>query len=127
MWAQIVSMILGLAVMVAPAVFDFGQTAANNNYIVGPLVITFAMTAITDVGRNLRWWNIAGGFWLIVAPFLLDFTSTETWINVIMGAAIAGLSCIRGKVTQRFGGGWRSLFQKNPLHVQEARKVSDAE
>ena len=120
MWAQVIAMILGLVVMIAPSVADFDTTASNNNYIIGPLVITIAMVAITDVARNLRWCNIPLGAWLILSPFIIGFDGAALWWNVLSGAAIVFLSCFRGSVKQRFGGGWRSLFQKNPPHMQEA-------
>lgn len=122
MWAQIVNIILGLIVMAAPGLWGFPTNAAHNNYITGPLIITFALIAITDVGRNVRWFNILTGSWLAISPFILGYGNPALLINLALGVLIAGFSFIRGRVQQRFGGGWRSLLQNNPQHMQEANR-----
>lgn len=111
MWAAIVNTILGLAVMLVPALFDFAKKAADNNYIVGPLIITFAITAIWEVNRSARWLNLPAGLWLTISPFILSFENSDaTWINVLLGISIAALSFVKGKMKKRYGGGWKGLF-----------------
>ena len=118
MWAQIFNMFLGLLVMVAPGIWDFPKDAGNNNYIVGPLIITFAMVAITDVGRNLRWVNIVCGIWLMLSPYVLGYGGEPFFINTVTSIGIIILSLIKGTVKNSFGGGWRSLLQDNPEHMK---------
>lgn len=125
MWAQIINMVLGLGVMAAPAVWWFPEDASNNNYIAGPLVITFAMIAITDVGRSMRWFNVPLACWLTISPFILDYDGPALPVNVLLGVVIGVLSLVKGKVSQRFGGGWRSLFQKEPAHVKAAEEPAN--
>lgn len=122
MWAQVINIFLGLAVMVLPGMLGFDKTASNNNYIVGPLIITFALVATTDAARNVRWFNIPAGFWLMVGPLVLGFATTERLVNMLLGILIILCSLIRGQVNQRFGGGWRSLLQKDPEHWRIARR-----
>jgi len=117
----IINTILGLFLMVAPALFDFSKAASTNTYIVAPLIITFAITAMWEANRSTRYFNIIAGLWLVAAPFVLDYqSSSEMWITILSGAVIAGLSLIRGEIKGKYGGGWRSLFQANPPHLHQA-------
>jgi hypothetical protein len=119
MWAAVVNMILGVWVMMAPAILGYETAAAHNSYVVGPLVITFAITAIWEVNRSARFLNIPAGLWLAVAPFVLGYEGVSVYNDLATGLAIAALSLAKGKITGSYGGGWRSLFQKKPLHEQD--------
>lgn len=108
--------------MVVPDLFGYGSAAADNNHIVGPVIATFAFTATWEATRNLRWANVLLGGWLLWAPWVLGYESTLAILNdTVVGALVVALSLIKGTVHQRFGGGWRSLWQKHPAHEQEAR------
>ncbi len=122
MWAQIVNILIGLFLMVAPGIWQFSKPAADNNHIVAPLVLTFAITALWEVNRNARWFNVLAGVWLLVSVFIIDYSSTGMIINIISGILLIVLSFFRGKITGSYGGGWRSLFQKYPAHMQAADK-----
>lgn len=119
MWAQVINMFLGLLVMVSPALGDYTTEMSNNNYIVGPFIITFAMIAITDAARNVRLLNVLIGIWLMIAALLLDSGLTARINNMVLGILVVCFSLIKGKIKERFGGGWRSLFQKHPDHMKE--------
>lgn len=125
MWAQVINIFLGLAVMLLPGLLGFNQAASNNNYIVGPLVITFALVAITDVGRNARLFNIPAGFWLMAGPLIQGFSNTVRLTDMLLGILIIIFSLYKGNVTQRFGGGWRSLWQKEPEHWKVAQRQKE--
>jgi hypothetical protein len=59
------------------------------------------------------------GAWLILSPFILSFESSFTiCITVAAGVLIAVFSLVKGKIKKQYGGGWKSLFEKNPLHVK---------
>jgi hypothetical protein len=124
MWTRIVNILIGLGVMIAPALFKFNSVAADNNHIVGPLVLTFAIVSLWEINRNVRLFNIVTGSWLIVSPFIIGFTNTPLFIDVVLGMAVLVFSLNKGTVKNRYGGGWRSLFQKNPLHVQDVKSNS---
>lgn len=118
MWAQMINALIGLAIMVSPDVLQFMQTETNNNYILGPLIITFAVISFWECNRNARLFNIVTGAWLIIAPFIFGFRSDALWLDVIGGVLLILLSLVKGKMTQKFGGGWRSLFMDNASHIQ---------
>jgi hypothetical protein len=118
MWPRIVNIIIGLSLMLIPTGLRFEKTAADNNHITGPVVITFAIISLWEINRNVRWLNLATGWWLILSPFILDLSPSATKIDVSAGIVIAILSLYKGNIKNRYGGGWRSLFQKYPLHME---------
>lgn len=118
MWAQIVNILIGLGLMVVPAIFKFDRIAADNNHIVGPLVVTFAVISLWEINRNARLFNIVTGLWLVLSPFVLGFASPERTIDILSGVAVILFSLFKGKIKSRYGGGWRSLFQKHPMHME---------
>lgn len=125
MWAQAINMVLGIWVMASPAVLHYNQTVSNNNHIVGPLIITFAVVALWDINRNVRFVNVLLGVWLIASVFILPAQSyTSMLSNGVAGLAIVLFSLVKRKTNDAYGGGWRSLFQKHPLHLQEAERQS---
>jgi hypothetical protein len=119
MWAAIINIILGLWVMIAPAILNYEQEVANKSYIIGPIVITFAITAIWEVNRSLRFANIPLGLWLAASPFLLSYDGMPLYNDLLTGAGIIAFSLVKGNITGRYGGGWLSLFRSNPEHIQQ--------
>ena len=98
--------------MAAPTVLGYTGTAAEtNDRIVGPLALTCAFVAIWEATRPLRRGNLAIGLWLLAAPFVLGYDATAPLVNsLLVGAALAALSFVRGPRKHQFGGGWRSLW-----------------
>jgi hypothetical protein len=109
MLPQIINTALGIWLMAAPAVLQYGRPASTNDHIVGPLIATFACIAIWEATRSVRWFNLPLGLWLMVAPLALGHPPDGMINSVLCGIAIAALSCVGGEVKQRFGGGWSAL------------------
>ncbi len=96
MWAAIVNILFGLWLMISPSFIKLEKAASDNNYIVVPLVITFAITALWEVNRSARYFTLMAGAWLILSPFILSFESSFTiWITVAAGVLIAVFSLVR--------------------------------
>jgi hypothetical protein len=128
MWAGIMNILIGLWLMMAPAVFSMNQTTSYNNYIIGPLVITFSIISFWEINRKIIRTNILLGAWLLIALFVLHFTKTIAFFsNGACAVFIILFSCIKGKGSQNFGGGWKSLFQRNPPHMREAEWRTNSE
>lgn len=115
MKAQLANIALGLWLMVAPAVLEYGQPAADGDHIVGPIVASLATIAIWDVTRSLGRLNLPFGLWLLVAPLVLGYPLVAAVNSLIVGICIVTLSVIQGPVRQRFGGGWSALWHGNRL------------
>jgi hypothetical protein len=109
-WAQVVSMFLGLWLMAAPAVLGYGPPAADVHRVLGPVAAAFALMAIWGHMRPLRWMNLLFGGLLVVVPFVFAFGTVATVNSVAIGLVLAGLGFVRGEVTERYGGGWSSLW-----------------
>ncbi len=123
MWSCIATIILGLWLMVSPSVLGMAPSAANNNHIAGPLVITFAVIALWEINRNVIKVNMLIAVWLMISPLVIDFAATTAVLsNLLSAVAILLLALVKREVKQRYGGGWISLFQKNPPHLREAER-----
>lgn len=113
MWAQILSAILGIWLMAAPAVLGYIGPARTNDHIVGPVAAAFAIIAVWEVTRELRWVNLAIGAWLLIAPLVLSYPTVPTVNSLVVGVLLGALAFFKGDIHQRFGGGWSSLFGDN--------------
>jgi len=103
-WNLLISVALGLWLMAAPSALGSTGGAADSDNLVGALVVTVAIMALADVGRPLRFVNVLFGGWFILAPWLLDGTTTgATFSDLIAGVALIGLSLPRGPVGERYG------------------------
>ena len=90
--------------MAAPGIWDFGGPIADHYVIIGALAVAFAVIAMSEVARVVRFINIPFGLWLIAAPWILQAEGT-TAIAVGMGAgALLIALCLRkGEITDRRG------------------------
>lgn len=112
MWATIINVLIGLWIMVAPEVFYFQKTEANNHFIVGSLVVTMAIAAIWEVNRSFRYFNLVAGIWMTVAPLILSFVTQEAiWSSIVSGILLIIFSLIKGTIKHPYGGGWQILFK----------------
>ena len=119
MLGAIINIILGLWLMFSPDLLQFEKAAANNNHIVGPLVLTAAIIALWELNRSAQFLNTILGAWLAVSPFILGFPfSTAIWGVILPGILILLCSFIKGSIKMSYGGGWRSLYEKDPDHLR---------
>jgi hypothetical protein len=103
-WTLGLSIAVGLWLMFSPAVWGSEGAAANNDYVVGALAITVAGIATAEVVRTTRFFNVLLGLWLLLAPWVLEGSTTGSALNnVIFGLVLVGLSIPRGKVLERYG------------------------
>lgn len=120
MWAQIISAALGIWLMASPSILNYtGGAAAIDHRIVGPLVVSFAVIAWWEITRPARWVNLPLGLWLIISPLVFRFDDTESINSIVVGVLVALLTLVRGTYrTERFGGGWLSLWHPDVLEAQ---------
>ena len=123
MWAQIINALLGIWLMASPALLGFEGIAADNDHIVGPIIASFAVISWWESTRVVRLYNIPPAAWLLLAPWVLGYESTGALVNdMLVGAVVLGLSFVKGKITETYGGGWSAIWQSDSLHAQEARR-----
>jgi hypothetical protein len=104
-----VTALLGIWMMAAPAVLGYGGPLATSDRIAGPLAASFAIVALWDVVRALRWVDAPIGIWMILAPLVLGFGGPAAVNGVVVGVIVATLSLVPGRTKEEFGGGWKSL------------------
>ena len=124
MWPHLITAALGIWLMAAPDTLGYGLRAAasDNDHILGPIITTIGLVAASEATRNVRWGNIPLGGWLLLAPWVLGYGQGTAILNdMLVGGGVILLSLLKGKLKHRFGGGWRSLLKKYPLHQQKAR------
>ena len=103
-WNLLVSVGLGIWLLFAPSVLGSAGTAAHSDHLLGALIVTFAVMALADVGRALRFVNVLFGALVIVAPWVLNGASSGArWSDAVAGALIILLSLPRGKIGERYG------------------------
>jgi amino acid permease len=114
MWAQILNVILGLWLMTAPQVLNYNGIAADNDHIVGPLVASFAIIALSGCTRSVSKYNIPLGAWLLLAPWLLEYENALASTNdMAAGTLITVLSFFKRSTKHFYGGGWRSAWKQD--------------
>lgn len=121
MWTQIINIAAGFFIMITPHLWQYEKNLSDHNYITGPLIITFAITALWEVNRNARWANIPIAVWLIIFTMVNGATHV-IWPNLLSTVTVIIFSAYTRKGKGLYGGGWKSLFQKNPSHVQAAKE-----
>ncbi|HXI16453.1 MAG TPA: vitamin K epoxide reductase family protein [Chloroflexota bacterium] len=106
-WTLVGSMLLGGWLLLAPAVLGTdGQSAvASSDRLAGSLVITWAMIALAEVARPVRFLNIPLGLWLVAAPWVLGGApGIASGNDVAVGVLLVALSWPRGAVRECYGG-----------------------
>lgn len=113
MWANIGNILLGLWLMVAPALLGFDAAASDNGHIAGPLIVTFSTIALWEATSAVTKWNLPIAIWLLAAPWVLGY---DMWLptanDMISGALILTLSLQKRTIKKRYGGGWSALWNK---------------
>ena len=110
-WNLMASIGLGLWLMFAPTVLASSGTAAHADHLIGALVMTFAVMALADVGRALRFANVFFGVAIVAAPWALSgATPSSRWSDAVVGALIVLLSTRRGPVGEQYGS-WQRFIR----------------
>ncbi|SFH55842.1 Nucleoside-diphosphate-sugar epimerase [Nitrosospira sp. Nsp14] len=103
-WTMMASMAIGIALMFTRIIFDTSDAAADSDHVIGSLVVTFSIMALSEVGRPLRFANIILGAWLIAAPVLLsEYSSPAAAASVIGGVLLILLALPLGPIESRYG------------------------
>lgn len=65
-----------------------------------------------DTSAGVSWINIVLGIWVIISPFIVQFTRfpAAMWNNVIVGIVIAVLAIIRTSVPRQTGWSWVNVI-----------------
>ena len=121
MWAQSIMGLLGIWMMVAPALLHFPKHIADNARVVGPLVASLSVIALWECTRNVRLLNLPLAVWLFAAPFVLNYRNDTALMNdYIVAILLIALCIVKPSREHRFGGGWPSVWRDDSPHERIA-------
>jgi len=92
-WLDWLLLLLGAWLIVSPWVLAFSGgrgPAFWNTVIMGIAVAVFAIAVVSEAHRWEEWVSLIFGAWLLIAPFVLGFSSmtAAAWNSVILGIVI---------------------------------------
>ena len=65
------------------------------------MIVTIAVCATAEVARQMRFFNLLFGLWLVGAPWLIGGAATAATLNdVVAGLAVIGLSLSHGRISR---------------------------
>ena len=104
-WHLAVVALIGLWLMAAPGLLGNTGLSADNDRLLGALIVTFAVIGMAEVSRPVRFLNVLFGAWLAVSAWFLDGRTVPSAV----GSTVAGLTAIifslpKGKIEERHGG-----------------------
>lgn len=122
MWAQIINIIIGIWLMASPEVLMYSGAAADNDHIIGPVITSFAIIALSGCTRFVARYNTPLGIWLLLAPWILGYTETVTIYNdIVSGILVTALSFFMRKTSNQYGGGWTAIWKSDTPHARAAK------
>lgn len=96
------NVILGAWLIIAPFVFNSSTPAFWNDIVVGALVLILAAVRISKPQPSTRaasWTNAGLGVWLVIAPFVLNYSVPAAgWNDIVVGILIAGFALWSGSL-----------------------------
>lgn len=106
-WTLAACTLLGAGLMFTRLIFGTEPPMADSDHLMGALIITVAISAMAEVGRLLRFINVALGLWLVAAPWVLEGASIAASAAVAaVGIAVIALSLPRGRRSKEHYGSW---------------------
>lgn len=106
-WTLVACVVLGASLMFTRLLFGTEPPMAHSDHLVGALVITFAIMAMAEVGRLLRFVNVLFGLWLVIAPWVFEgATLAGSIAGMVIGLAVIALSMPRGRRSSEHYGSW---------------------
>jgi hypothetical protein len=116
-WQDWTSFALGLWLAVSPWALGYAanETATANAAFMGLAIALGSHFEVSFDESTVEWFNLAGGLWLVLAPFLLGFGSAvvATANAIAVGALVAALSSSALALDKEVWKWWRS---RQPSH-----------
>jgi uncharacterized membrane protein len=110
-WNLLVSIGLGIWLMFAPDLLGTTGWAAHADHLIGALIVTFAVMALADVGRALRFVNVLFAALVFAAPWALNgATNTSRWSDAVAAILVILFSVPRGRVGEQYGS-WQRFIR----------------
>jgi hypothetical protein len=115
MWLRICTIVLGIWLLLCPAVLGSSADVAMLDRIAGPVVVVVAVLALRDVTRAARMANIFTGLFVLIAiPASHSATTLDLVNTFVVGWLLIGCTIPRGAIHRRTGGGWWAIMRPAP-------------
>lgn len=111
MWPRVAQAMVGIWLMVAPAVLEYRGAVATSDRVVGPVTASLAIVSAWAVLRSVRWAIVPIALWIAVVPLVLPAEGAAAVSEAVSAGLLLILTPPGGSEPQRFGGGWRSLLR----------------
>ncbi|WP_291855450.1 SPW repeat protein [Bradyrhizobium sp.] len=99
MIADLVSLVIGLGLFLSPWVFGFSAESPMNwnAWLSGILIAALALVALAAFAEWPEWLTLAAGVWVVVSPWVVQFSSnaTVTPLHVIAGIVVVVVAALR--------------------------------
>ena len=116
MWAQVINTVLGVWLMVAPAVLGHaGEPLGKFDRGIGPAVAAVSFVAVAQISRSVRWLTVPLAAVLVIAPWFLDAPTASKLNSVAVAVAMLVLAPIGRPDQRRYGNGWSTLWRDGDL------------
>ena len=109
MWPQLITAGLGIWLMLAPAVVDYGALSASHARILGPIIAAIGWVSVSEVTRGLRWLNLPCGISLLILATRPGYPPPALINSVVLGLTVSVLVFAGGSRRSSMGGGWAAL------------------
>jgi nucleoside-diphosphate-sugar epimerase/uncharacterized membrane protein len=110
-WALMTVLALAAVLVASPALFGTEAPLYFSDHVAGWVVLAVTFTALAEVTRAMRFFNVPIGLWVVASPFVLSGgTTASTIADVVIGLAIAALSLPRGTRSRETYGAWDRLI-----------------
>lgn len=124
MWLRICSIILGIWLLVSPALLSASPDVAALDRIAGPVAIVVAVLALRDVTRAARVANMLIGIFLLIAvPAARDVTTVDYVNASVVGWLLIIFALPRGTRHTRVDGGWWAILWPDPNRYPDSFDV----
>jgi hypothetical protein len=108
-WNLLACTAVGVWLMFSRLALGNEGTAANADHLLGALVVTISVIALSEVARAVRLLNLPLGIALVFSPILFDAPQAAAASSVACGLLIILLSVRRGPIHQRYAR-WNRLI-----------------
>lgn len=102
-WNLVVTTLLGVWMMLAPAVFGSSGALADSDHLFGSLVVTVSVIAFAEVTRLGRYLNVLLAAWIVASPWILGVGASPAGFNdLLCGIAVIVFSIRCGPVRESY-------------------------
>lgn len=103
-WNLVITAFLGLWMMFMPAIYGFDGIAADNDHLVGALVVVFSLVSFAEVSRAFRFILPLIGLWLTIGPwFFVELGLGLCFMHLGIGLLLILLAVPRGRIREEYG------------------------